>query len=90
MRYELNDYEWSVIKPMLPNKSRGVPRVDVIADPSGARPSTRLGDSPFEHDPAKLGSGPLRTIASALRPPGRASGSPRPTVGNRRARLTVV
>jgi transposase len=28
MRYELNDYEWSVIKPMLPNKSRGVPRVD--------------------------------------------------------------
>ena len=29
MRYELNDYEWRVIKPMLPNKPRGVPRVDV-------------------------------------------------------------
>ena len=28
MRYELNDYEWSVIQPMLPNKPRGVPRVD--------------------------------------------------------------
>jgi transposase len=28
MRYELNDYEWRVIKPMLPNKPRGVPRVD--------------------------------------------------------------
>jgi transposase len=28
MRYELNDYEWRVIKPMLPNKPR-VPRVDV-------------------------------------------------------------
>ncbi|WP_338310638.1 transposase, partial [Bradyrhizobium ottawaense] len=28
MRYELTDYEWSVIKPMLPNKSRGVPRVN--------------------------------------------------------------
>ena len=28
MRYELTDYEWSVIKPMLPNKPRGVPRVD--------------------------------------------------------------
>jgi transposase len=28
MRYELNDYEWSVIKPMLPNKPRGLPRVD--------------------------------------------------------------
>jgi transposase len=28
LRYELNDYEWRVIKPMLPNKPRGVPRVD--------------------------------------------------------------
>jgi transposase len=28
MRYQLSDYEWSVIQPMLPNKSRGVPRVD--------------------------------------------------------------
>ena len=28
MRYEISDYEWSVIKPMLPNKPRGIPRVD--------------------------------------------------------------
>ena len=28
MRYELTDYEWAVIRPMLPNKARGVPRVD--------------------------------------------------------------
>jgi transposase len=28
MRYELSDVEWDVIKPMLPNKPRGVPRVD--------------------------------------------------------------
>lgn len=28
MRYELNDHEWAAIKPMLPNKSRGVPRVN--------------------------------------------------------------
>ena len=28
MRYELSDYEWSVIGPMLPNKPRGVPRVN--------------------------------------------------------------
>ena len=28
MRYELSDCEWSVIKPMLPNKPRGIPRVD--------------------------------------------------------------
>ena len=28
MRYELSDYEWTTIKPMLPNKPRGVPRVN--------------------------------------------------------------
>jgi len=28
MRYELADNEWVAIKPMLPNKPRGVPRVN--------------------------------------------------------------
>jgi transposase len=28
MRYELTDNEWAAIKPMLPNKPRGVPRVN--------------------------------------------------------------
>jgi transposase len=28
MRYELADHEWFVIQPMLPNKPRGVPRVN--------------------------------------------------------------
>ena len=28
MRYELTDYEWAAIKPFLPNKARGVPRVN--------------------------------------------------------------
>lgn len=28
MRYELTDLEWSIIHPVLPTKSRGVPRVD--------------------------------------------------------------
>jgi len=28
MRYELSDPEWAAIKPMLPNKPRGVPRVN--------------------------------------------------------------
>jgi len=28
MRYELTDGEWTAIKPMLPNKPRGVPRVN--------------------------------------------------------------
>ena len=27
-RYELTDFEWSVIESLLPNKPRGVPRVD--------------------------------------------------------------
>ena len=28
MRYELADYEWVAIKPMLPSKPRDVPRVN--------------------------------------------------------------
>jgi len=28
MRYELTDHEWATIKAMLPNKPRGVPRVN--------------------------------------------------------------
>ena len=28
MRYELSDYEWTAIKPMLPNKPRGGRRVN--------------------------------------------------------------
>ena len=31
MRYELSDYEWTAIKPMLPNKPRVVRRVDQVA-----------------------------------------------------------
>jgi len=27
-RYDLTDFEWRVIQPMLPSKPRGVPRVD--------------------------------------------------------------
>lgn len=28
MRYELSHFEWTTIKPMLPNKTRGVRRVN--------------------------------------------------------------
>ena len=28
MRYALTDREWAAIKPMLPNKPRGIPRVN--------------------------------------------------------------
>lgn len=27
-RFDLTDFEWSIIAPLLPNKPRGVPRVD--------------------------------------------------------------
>jgi transposase len=27
-RYELTDFEWCIIEPMLPNKPRGVPRAN--------------------------------------------------------------
>ena len=43
VRYELSDYEWSVIKPMLPNKPRGVPRVDDCRVLSGIFLVSRLG-----------------------------------------------
>jgi hypothetical protein len=35
MRTELSDHEWVVIKPMLPNKPRGVPRVNDRRDLNG-------------------------------------------------------
>ena len=28
MRYELTDHEWTALRPFLPNKPRGVPRVN--------------------------------------------------------------
>jgi transposase len=46
MRYELSDYEWTAIKPMLPNKSRGVPRVNdrrVLNGIFGSCVQVRLG-----------------------------------------------
>ena len=42
MRYELDDYEWGVIQPVLPNKPRGVPRVDDRRVPMGAKGSPEL------------------------------------------------
>jgi len=37
MRYELTDYEWAVIRPMLPNKARGVPPWRDLPDCYGPR-----------------------------------------------------
>ena len=43
MRYELTDNEWSAIKPMLPNKPRGVPRVNDRRVLNGISGSCDLG-----------------------------------------------
>jgi transposase len=43
--YDLTDFEWRVIEPLLPNKPRGVPRVDdrrvVICIPDRRRRSSQ-------------------------------------------------
>src|SRR4051812_3327646 len=35
MRYELTDCEWTAIRPLPPNKPRGVPRADAGGVPNG-------------------------------------------------------
>ena len=55
MCYELTDHEWSAIKPMLPNKVRGVRRVDDRRVLNGIFWVLRSGapwrDLPQEFDP---------------------------------------
>jgi transposase len=34
MRYALSETEWTIIQPILPNKPRGVPRVDDLSSPT--------------------------------------------------------
>ena len=42
-RYDLTDFEWSVIEPLLPNRPRGVPRVDVVKPPPARRSGSVAG-----------------------------------------------
>lgn len=42
MRYELSDSEWATIRPMLPNKARGVPRVATDDGELRVRSTSRL------------------------------------------------
>ena len=69
MRYELSDYEWTAIKPMLPNKPRGVVRSTI------ARCSTAFTGGCA---PARLGPRfrALRTIDDLLQPYNRSSVGP--------------
>ncbi len=68
MRYELNDHEWSMIRPMLPNKPRGVPRVDGRRVLNGISWVLR-SDAPWHQSiftPDALTTSPHRTRSAAV------------------------
>lgn len=53
-RYELTDGEWSIIEPLLPNKPRGIPRVDDRRVLNGILWRFRTG-SPWAEVPERYG-----------------------------------
>src|SRR5579883_2394767 len=53
-RYELTDFEWSIIQPLLPNKPRGVARVDDRRVLNGIYWRLRSG-SPWAEIPERYG-----------------------------------
>ena len=65
MRYELTDYEWVAIKPLLPNKPRGVPRVNDRRVLNGIFWVLRSG-APWRDLPDKLW--PVHYLLQSLRP----------------------
>ena len=73
MRYEHSDYEWSVIRPMLPNKPRGVPRVDDRRTLNGIFWVLRSG-APWRALPERFGPHTTCSTASFVGA-GRASGT---------------
>ena len=73
MRYELTDHEWTAIRPMLPNKPRGVPRVNDRRVLNGIFWVLRSG-APWRDLPETSARTPLATTAS-FAGDGRASGA---------------
>src|SRR3712207_7609376 len=63
-RYELSDFEWSIIQPLLPNKPRGVPRADDRKVLNGIYWRIRTG-SPWADIPER--QGPATTRANRFR-----------------------
>ncbi|MGY4257686.1 transposase [Bradyrhizobium sp. USDA 4516] len=59
MRHELTDGEWAAIRPMLPNKPRGVPRVNDRWVLNGI-----LSGAPWRDLPEAFGPHTIATIAS--------------------------
>ena len=53
-RFDLTDFEWSIIEPLLPQKSRGVPRVDDRRVINGILWRFRTG-SPWADIPERYG-----------------------------------
>ena len=64
MRYELADYEWTAIRPMPPNKPRGVPRVNDRRVLNGIFCVLRSG-APWRDLPAAFGPYPRCSTISA-------------------------
>jgi len=63
MRYQLTDHEWAAIRPMLPNKPRGVPRVNDRRVLNGIFWVLRSG-APWRDLPNSFVPIPLATTAS--------------------------
>lgn len=53
-RYEITDFEWEIIEPLLPNKPRGVPRADDRKVLNGIYWRLRTG-SPWADIPERYG-----------------------------------
>jgi len=70
-RYDLTDFEWRVIEPLLPNKPRGVPRVDDRRVLNGIFWVLRSG-APWRDLPERYGPRTTcynRPSAGPIRPP---------------------
>ena len=63
MRYELTDFEWAAIRSFLPNKPRGIPRVDERRVLNGIFWVLRSG-APGAICRRPMDSAPLATIVS--------------------------